>query len=94
MTIKYEFGQLAGAAEDLRGSALQITRMLEDLKAGLQPMVSTWTGEAAEAYKVHQDKWDRAAEDLNTILAQVAQAVDGGNTRMLQVNNAAAQSWG
>lgn len=94
MTIKYEFGQLAGAAEDLRGSAAQINRMLEELKSGLAPMVSTWTGDAAEAYQVHQQKWDAAAEDLNTILRNVAEAVDGGNTRMQQVNNAAAQSWG
>lgn len=94
MTIKYEFGQLAGAAEDLRTSVAQINRMLDDLKSGLQPMVETWTGDAAEAYKAHQREWDTAAEDLNTILNNVAAAVDGGNSRMQQVNNAAAQSWG
>ncbi|SDM10991.1 WXG100 family type VII secretion target [Corynebacterium mycetoides] len=94
MTIKYEFGQLAGAAEDLRGSAAQINRMLDELKSGLAPMVATWTGDAAEAYNEHQRKWDAAAEDLNVILNNVAQAVDGGNDRMRQVNDAAAQSWG
>ncbi|EEI15991.1 WXG100 family type VII secretion target [Corynebacterium lipophiloflavum] len=94
MTIKYEFGQLAGAAEDLRGSVAHINRMLDELKSGLQPMVSTWTGDAAEAYKVHQSEWDSAASDLNAILNSVAEAVDGGNSRMQQVNNAAAQSWG
>lgn len=94
MTIKYEFGQLAGAAEDLRTSVAQINRMLDELKGGLQPMVATWTGEAAEAYSAHQQKWDAAANDLNTILNNVATAVDGGNSRMQQVNNAAAQSWG
>ncbi|QPK83574.1 WXG100 family type VII secretion target [Corynebacterium qintianiae] len=94
MTIKYEFGQLAGAAGDLRASVAQINRMLDDLKSGLQPMVSTWTGDAAEAYNAHQQKWDAAADDLNVILNNVAEAVEGGNDRMRQVNNAAAQSWG
>ena len=57
-------------------------------------MTATWEGEAATSYMAHQAKWDQAAEDLNQILTQIAQTVEDGNSTMLAVNNAAANSWG
>lgn len=94
MEIKYGFGQLTGAAQDMDASAAKIAGQLNDLKAMLQPMVSTWEGDAAEAYYAHQQKWDQAAEELNTILKTIAATVEEGNSRMQAVNAAAAASWG
>ncbi|WP_342319046.1 WXG100 family type VII secretion target [Corynebacterium mayonis] len=94
MEIKYGFGQLSGAAQDMESAAANIAGQLNDLKAMLQPMVATWEGDAAEAYNVHQRKWDQAAEDLNTILRTIATTVEEGNSRMQAVNSAAAASWG
>ncbi|MDY5786420.1 MULTISPECIES: WXG100 family type VII secretion target [unclassified Corynebacterium] len=93
MEIKYGFGQLAAAAEDMDASAAKISGQLADLKSMLQPMVSTWEGEAAQAYAAHQQKWDQAADELNTILRTIASTVEEGNARMKAVNAAAAASW-
>ena len=94
MQIKYDFAQIAGASEDMRASASRINGDLAELKQMLQPMVQTGEGTAATAYQAHQAKWDQAAEDLNQILTQIAQTVEDGNSTMLAVNNAAANSWG
>ncbi|MBC3178994.1 WXG100 family type VII secretion target [Corynebacterium lujinxingii] len=94
MQIKYDFAQIAGASEDMRASASRINGDLAELKQMLQPMAQTWEGTAATAYQAHQAKWDQAAEDLNQILTQIAQTVEDGNSTMLAVNNAAANSWG
>lgn len=92
--IRYDFAKISGAAQDIQSSAQRINGQLNDLKQGLQPMVNSWEGDAREAYYAHQQKWDQAAEDLNQILNQIAATVDEGNSQMMAVNNAAAQSWG
>lgn len=94
MQIKYDFAQIANASEDMRASAARINGDLNELKQMLQPMVQTWEGTASTAYQAHQAKWDQAAADLNQILNQIAQVVEDGNSTMLAVNNAAANSWG
>lgn len=92
--IKYGFGSLADAAADIETSFRNIGAQLEDLKAQIKPMVSTWEGEAAQRYQEHQAKWDTAAQELNEILTTIGRAVDEGNNRMQAVNTAAANSWG
>lgn len=92
--IRYSFGEIAAAAEDIRSTSASINGLLEDLKGRIQPMVSTWEGESSDAYQQSQRKWDHAAEELNQILATIAQAVSDGNDRMSDINRRAAASWG
>ncbi|MCF4005951.1 WXG100 family type VII secretion target [Corynebacterium uropygiale] len=92
--IKYQFSAIEGAAADISSTSGRINQLLADLAAQIKPMVSTWEGEAASAYQVAQDKWDRAAEDLNQVLATISRTVSQGNERMSDVNRRAAASWG
>ncbi|WP_347306054.1 WXG100 family type VII secretion target [Corynebacterium sp. SA-MJD20WY100] len=55
---------------------------------------STWEGDSAAAYAAAQDKWDRAAAELNTVLATISATVADSNDRMSDVNRRAAASWG
>ena len=57
-------------------------------------MVSTWEGEAAVAYNQAQAKWDKATQELNTVLATISKTVSQGNDAMRDVNRRAAASWG
>ncbi|EFK54951.1 WXG100 family type VII secretion target [Corynebacterium genitalium ATCC 33030] len=91
--IKYQFASISNTSQDILQSALTIDGQLEDLKARLRPMVDSWDGEAAEAYQIHQAKWDAAAEELNEILTVIGNTVENGNSRMKAVNTAAANSW-
>lgn len=92
--IKYQFGAIEGAAADINATSARINGLLDDLKASLQPMVSTWEGESALAYEQSQRKWDQAAAELNTVLATISRTVGDGNDRMSQINRQAAASWG
>lgn len=70
--IKVTFGALATAQSDVAATAGRIHTQLGDLKRFLAPMVSTWTGQAAESYQATQRKWDASAEDLTKVLEQIA----------------------
>ncbi|AGN18322.1 hypothetical protein cgp_0672 [Corynebacterium glutamicum MB001] len=92
--IRYEFGAIQGAATDINSTSGRINSLLDGLKSQLQPMVASWEGESSEAYSEAQLKWDRAAAELNTILATISNTVAQGAERMSDVNRRAAASWG
>ena len=54
----------------------------------------TSTRESAAAYNEAQAKWDKAAVELNTVLATISNTVSQSNDRMSDVNRRAAASWG
>lgn len=91
--IKYGFGDIEAAAGDIQSTSGRINSLLEGLKSQISPMVSTWEGQSATAYQEAQAKWDKAAAELNTILATISQTVRSGNDRMSDVNRSAAASW-
>ncbi|MCS4535649.1 WXG100 family type VII secretion target [Corynebacterium sp. HS2168-gen11] len=93
-TIKYGFGEIEAAAGDIHITSGRINGLLDSLKSHIAPMVHTWEGESALAYQAAQQKWDRAAAELNTVLAAIGQTVRSGNDRMSEVNRMAAASWG
>ncbi|AKK02341.1 WXG100 family type VII secretion target [Corynebacterium epidermidicanis] len=92
--IKYSFGEIETAAMDINATSGRINSLLDALKTQIQPMVATWEGTSATAYQEAQQKWDRSAAELNTILATIASTVREGNDRMSEVNRMAAASWG
>lgn len=92
--IKYGFGTIAAAADDIQSTSASINALLGDLKARIAPMVATWEGESSESYQESQKKWDQAADELNQILDTIARTVTAGNDRMADINRRAAASWG
>ncbi|WIM68139.1 WXG100 family type VII secretion target [Corynebacterium breve] len=91
--IQYGFGKLNGLADDINASSTNVGTELNELKDLLRPIAETWTGDAAEAYQAHQDKWDSAATELNNILNTIGNAVRDGASRMQTINSNAADSW-
>ena len=50
-TIRYDFGAISAAATDIKNSSNRINGLLGDLKSQIAPMVGTWEGDSAVAYK-------------------------------------------
>lgn len=92
-TIRYQFGGIAAAVDDIRGTSGRIQGLLEELKARIRPMTATWQGDSAAAYEEAQARWDAAAAELNMILDAIARTVGEGNDRMADINRQAAASW-
>lgn len=91
--IKVTFGALAAAQSDVSATAGRITAQLEDLRRYLAPMVATWTGAAADDYRLKQRQWDAAAADLTAVLAQIGVALGAAHDGYRQVENANAARW-
>jgi len=91
--IKVTFGVLDAARADVAGTASRIGTRLEDLRRLLAPLVATWEGQAAEEYRTAQRKWDTAAADLTSVLAQIGVALGAAHDGYRQVEQANAARW-
>ena len=77
--IKVTFGQLQATQEHTQQTVASMNSQLQDLKSFLAPLVSTWSGSAAENYNAKQAQWDNAARDLNEVLAAIGRALGSVN---------------
>jgi 6 kDa early secretory antigenic target len=91
--IKVTFGGLQSAAGSISSNAAKIQGSLDDLKAYLAPLVSGWTGNAAEQYNAHQRQWDTAAADLQQVLAAIGTAVQRAAEDYADGERANAARW-
>lgn len=73
--IRYNFAQLNAAADDINSTMGNMTNELEGLKQGLQPLLSTWEGEAQAAYYKRQSEWETAANDIRDLLGKIGNAL-------------------
>lgn len=79
-TSLVNFGSLDAGSQGIMATYRQLQSTLENLESQLQPMVSSWTGDAREAYFQQKKKWDDASAALAAILSQMGNAVDSANT--------------
>lgn len=77
--IKVTFGSLDTAESDLTSAHASMGQRLAELKADIQPMISTWEGGAREAYYGHQQQWDTAWDELTSALQEFQRALAQSN---------------
>lgn len=82
MEIKYNFSALLNAADRCSSAVKNMTAELDDLKTGLQPMISQWEGDAQAAYLTRQAQWDSAAGDIKTLLTGIEKALRESAAKM------------
>ena len=88
------FSAIETAASDTDATAAQIDQQLDDLKAYLAPMVSTWTGQAAAEYQALQQKWDTSAAELNAVLREISGALRTAGQNYQQAERENTSIWG
>lgn len=91
--IKVTFGEIANGQQAVTQTSRQVNQQLEDLKASIARLVATWQGEAAAAYQVKQQQWDRSAEELNQVLNQIGVALGTANDNYQSAEKANASRW-
>ena len=84
---------LDNAASDTDAVAGQIEGQLNDLHTYLRPLVATWTGQASTDWQSLQQKWDTSADDLNTVLREIASALRQSAETYTSGENTNAQMW-
>lgn len=77
--IKVTFGSLDTAESDLTTGHATMGQRLSELKADIQPMISTWEGAARESYHGYQQQWDSAWDELTSALQDFQRALAQSN---------------
>lgn len=70
------FAALQQASVDIDRAVKTLESQLSQLEIDAGPLVSTWAGEAREAYATRQAQWRNASTDLQNILRDIRLAVD------------------
>jgi WXG100 family type VII secretion target len=91
--ILVTFSAVSSAAADCGTVANVMNQKLDDLKTYLNPLVGTWTGEAAEAYRALETQWERSASDLTAVLLQIQKALDAAFQNYTATEAANARIW-
>jgi 6 kDa early secretory antigenic target len=70
-----DFAAMHQAAADIQSAINKLTSDLDQLNSDAQPLVSTWSGAAQQAYHQRQQTWTNAANDLSQMLRDIQKAL-------------------
>ena len=85
------FGALQQASADIQKAVNSMQSQLDDLERAAGPLVSTWQGDAQQAYAARQAKWRSASQDLTQILQNIKAAVDQSTQDYVDTEKQATQ---
>ncbi|MFF4344564.1 WXG100 family type VII secretion target [Kitasatospora sp. NPDC001540] len=92
--ILVNFQTIQNASSEVRQTAARIQSQLDDLKAGVQRIASSWEGAAQQGYQARQAQWDAKAADLQEVLGRIATALDNAAQSYQQTENSNQAIWG
>jgi WXG100 family type VII secretion target len=70
--VQVTFADIEGMAAKAGLTNESIQTLLDDLYRQVVPIFSSWTGAAAEGFQYQHQQWVNAADDLNTVLRDIA----------------------
>jgi WXG100 family type VII secretion target len=91
--ITVAFGTVAQAQGDVTNTVSRIDQQMADLRQFISPLVASWEGGASADYQVLQKRWDSAATDLNSVLAQIGRLLGQAHDGYRTTESANAATW-
>lgn len=85
-SINVKFDDVASIEAQMATTLKKLQNRLADLESALNPIHRSWSGDAQAAYKIDKTKWDTAAREMNTVLAQLKSSVGDAHTTYTDVN--------
>jgi WXG100 family type VII secretion target len=85
------FGSLQQASADIDKALNVLQSQLDQLEADAERLITTWDGQAQEAYAQRRAKWRSASQDLHGILRNIKHAVDRSAEDYLNTERQATQ---
>jgi WXG100 family type VII secretion target len=70
------FPALQQASADIQKALSTLDSQLGQLERDAAPLVSSWDGDAKQAYEQRQARWRSASQDLQAMLRDIKSAVD------------------
>jgi len=91
--ILVTFSAVSEAAAHCGSVANSMNQQLDELKSYLNPLVGTWSGEAAERYRALEAQWERSAGDLTAVLNQIQKALDNAYQNYMATESKNSKLW-
>jgi 6 kDa early secretory antigenic target len=91
--VRVNFEALSSGASGIQATYRALQGTLENLESQLAPMVSTWSGDAREAYFQQKGRWEEASTAIAGILAQMGQAVEEAHSNYTGAETANRNIW-
>jgi WXG100 family type VII secretion target len=88
------FGTLQQAESDFASAYSGLQSQLSDLESSLQKNLSTWTGDAQQAYWNYKSQWDQAASNCAVILQNLQGVIGDAHTNYTGAERANTALWG
>ncbi|MFB7667852.1 WXG100 family type VII secretion target [Kitasatospora sp. NPDC056138] len=92
--ILVNFSTIQNASQEVRQTASRIQSQLDELKAGVSRIASSWQGSAQEGYQARQREWDTKAADLQQALGQIATSLDNAAQSYQSTEQRNSAIWG
>ncbi|MFK0120545.1 WXG100 family type VII secretion target [Streptomyces sp. NPDC090994] len=92
--ILVNFQTISQASQDVRSTANNIRRQLDELEAGVKKIAASWEGAAQEAYQAKQTEWDQRANSMQQTLEAIAKALDGAAQNYQATEQKNTAIWG
>ena len=92
--LHVDFVRLQEAHTEINAIVGALNAQLQQLTADAAPLVSTWSGEAQQAYRQRQQAWESSAAELERILRSINRALEESmlDYQSTEAANAAADS--
>lgn len=91
--LKVHFGQMQQTIDDLGKGVSALTDKLADLDRQAAPLVTTWRGEAQDAYHDHQQQWTNSANELKSLLNEIKRSLSESLAEYLATEQGVASSF-
>ena len=93
-TIKVGTDSVQHVEAQLSATLKKLQNRLDELDRQLGPIHSSWSGPAKAAYATDKIKWDKAADDMNLVLAQLKKAVGDAHETYVKLNSQTSRLFG
>jgi 6 kDa early secretory antigenic target len=84
---------LSTASQNVASAKEELNHKLHDLRTMLQPMIQSWTGQAALDYQARQQQWDQAQTDLADVLGQIGRVLEIAQQQYGDAERANIDTW-
>lgn len=91
--ILVNFQTISQAAQDVRSTANNVRRQLDELEAGVKKIAASWEGSAQESYRAKQAEWDQRASSMQQTLEAIAKALDSAAQNYQATESKNTQLW-
>ena len=92
--LRVNHAGLDQAAEELLRLVAKIDGRLQQLQGELEPLRTTWTGDAQRAFAVAAARWDGAITEMRDLLSSTSQQVRRSNIEYRAADARGARSFG